>query len=204
MNELHSPRTELAPWPPIPRLSHQAWPGQQSARLQGCREQDQAERLPGSILAGWAGWEVSYGAGRQAGILHKVTAKPLAPLGSLCGGRLGGTKMGGCLSASRVWLEWHGGAADPVSGMSKWAVWCPSSVWCQLPCPPLLPVEASEAQSSVFWAWQQEGPPRAPWPILSPAKGQSGPRCPQTSPVGRGHTGPPSDPCPEVLAGAQG
>lgn len=53
-----------------------------------------ALRLPGSTMAGWAKEEVSYGTGHQTGTLHRVTAKPLAPLGSLCGGSLGAPRLG--------------------------------------------------------------------------------------------------------------
>lgn len=79
MNEFHSPGMKPALWLPIPQQSHQACPG---------------NGVPGSK-------EVSYEAGCQAGTLHEMTAKPLAPLGSFCGRRLG---------ALRWWLPviWQG------------------------------------------------------------------------------------------------
>lgn len=110
--------------PPALVLGHRV-PGSKGTK---CRTW--ALRLPGSAMAGWAKGEVSYGAGHQIGTLHKVTAKLLAPQGSLCGGSLGGTKVRGCLSAGGAWSEgW--GIAGPMSGMSQWAVWCSFSVQCQ-------------------------------------------------------------------------
>lgn len=76
MNELHSPGMEPAPWLPILQSSHKACPG---------------NRVPGSKGSGPAGQakEVPYAAGCQAGTFHEMTAKPLAPLRSLCGRWLG-------------------------------------------------------------------------------------------------------------------
>lgn len=69
-------------------------PGSRVPGAKGAKGGTWALRLPGSAMAGWAKGEVSYGAGHQIGTLHKVTAKPLAPLGSLCGGSLGAPKTG--------------------------------------------------------------------------------------------------------------
>lgn len=67
MNEFHSPGTKPALWLRIPQQRHQACLG---------------NGVPGSK-------EVSCEAGCQAGTLHEMTDELLAPLGSLCGRRLG-------------------------------------------------------------------------------------------------------------------
>lgn len=93
MNELHSPGAKPAPWLPILQLSHQACLGNRVPGSKGTEGGTWALGLPGSTPAGWA-----------KGRFHTrldiklapftVTDKPLASLGSLCGGRLGGTKVG--------------------------------------------------------------------------------------------------------------
>lgn len=73
MNELHSPGTEPSLWLPFLHLSHKACLGN---RVPGSKGTE------GSALAGRAK-EVPCEAGHEAGTLHEMTAKPLAPLGSV-------------------------------------------------------------------------------------------------------------------------